>query len=332
MPYAGLGTWIDANSNPNAWVLPGATLDLNFKAGLYFGTSLASLVTSRASNALAVDAQGNWHTFGSNVPAITNLGLWVWEARTNLFLNSQAPATQSIAVVSGSVYTVSLYGVGSLVLSGAGTGTVMQGSPVSFVAGSTSLTVTTAGVTGAFVNVQVELVPAATTAAQGFPTPPIVTAASAVARAADSISLAIKSTSGPYAPYAIGTTFSGTPVLLCVIIELDDGTGANRVTLRRNSGAAPGPIFLIIVANSALVNAGIGGASNWLSGVQNKISAFCSPSGQRASYDGVLDTNSYAVSLPTVNTLRIGSAAGASQVWNGVIPRIALAPVSLNNQ
>lgn len=64
---------------------------------------------------------------------------------TNLFLNSHAPATQTVAVTNAVQYTVSCRGSGALVLSGAAAGTVTQGSPVTFTASSTSLTLTVAG-------------------------------------------------------------------------------------------------------------------------------------------------------------------------------------------
>lgn len=63
-------------------------------------------------------------------------------ARTNLFLNSRTPVTQTVTVASGTTYTVSGSGVGSVVLSDAGTGTVTTGNDVTFTASSTSLVCT----------------------------------------------------------------------------------------------------------------------------------------------------------------------------------------------
>lgn len=64
---------------------------------------------------------------------------------TNLFLNSFAPATQTVTVVNGSQYTVSCRGSGSLAVSGGATGTVTQASPLTFTASTTSLTLTVSG-------------------------------------------------------------------------------------------------------------------------------------------------------------------------------------------
>jgi hypothetical protein len=73
---------------PPSWVLKGAAYDLNFATGQYYGASLFQIACSRASAAMAQDAQGNWHSFAANVPAITNLGIWAWEGRTNSIRNN----------------------------------------------------------------------------------------------------------------------------------------------------------------------------------------------------------------------------------------------------
>jgi hypothetical protein len=96
-------------------------------------------------------------------------------AATNLFLNAFAPATQTVTVVSGSQYTVSCRGSGSLVLSGAVTGTATQASSPTFTASSTSLTLT---VSGALSRAQVETGAVASSFVQ--------TGGTAAARSADS--------------------------------------------------------------------------------------------------------------------------------------------------
>lgn len=111
------------------------------------------------------------------------LGLGVHEQRANLFVNNQAPATQDISVTAQD-YTLSFYGTGEIVLSGAATGTLTG------TGGSNervTLTVTpTAGVITATVvdteeNVQFE--------AGEFATPPIITGATPETSAADNASI-----------------------------------------------------------------------------------------------------------------------------------------------
>jgi len=76
---------------------------------------------------------------------LTNLkGALIELLAINLFLNSNAPVTQIITVVSGTIYTVWGTGTGSVVLSGAGTGTVTANNPLTFTASSTTLTCTVA--------------------------------------------------------------------------------------------------------------------------------------------------------------------------------------------
>jgi hypothetical protein len=108
------------------------------------------------------------------------LGLLIEEARTNLYLNSTVPATQTITVASGSAYTISFYGTGTLTLSGACT-QVMTGSAgvrttYTCTTATTSLVATDAALTSTAYP-QVEL--------GAFATSTILTGASSVTRAAD---------------------------------------------------------------------------------------------------------------------------------------------------
>ena len=76
------------NSGGLGWVLPGASIDMNFKDGLYYGAQASQLAVSRASTAYADDLSGNWHQFASNVARITNKGLLSEESRTNTIRNN----------------------------------------------------------------------------------------------------------------------------------------------------------------------------------------------------------------------------------------------------
>ena len=67
------------------WVLPGASVDMNFATSQYYGLTPGQLTVSRASSESEV-CNGALTTFAANAPAITpGCGLWVWEARTNNF-------------------------------------------------------------------------------------------------------------------------------------------------------------------------------------------------------------------------------------------------------
>jgi hypothetical protein len=299
-------------------VLPfNPTVDLNFASNAYYGVSGAPtsfLTTVRAAPAAyASDVLGNWISFGANIPRITNAGLLVEESRTNLFLNSQAPVTQTITVTSSSVYTVSVYGNATLVLSGAGTGTVTQGNPVTFTASSTSLTVTVSGAGGSFQNAQVEL--------GAFATSPIVTAGAAGTRAGDVIVL----TSPPAFGSAYTVFGSGTPkapnaasanqFLLCV----DDGTGNNRVNVNRNSTGLNAPSTQ---SGGVLTSIGLGTA--WAQNMLGKNAISVASGAQASSFNGgAVDTAAGALPVGVANT-RIGTNQASVAFWDGTISRVAL--------
>jgi hypothetical protein len=83
----------------------------------------------RAGNATTVDATGN-----------------VVYVPQQHFQNTDSPATQTVTTITSGVdYTIKVYGSGSVVLSGAGTGTATDGSPVEITASSTSLICTVSG-------------------------------------------------------------------------------------------------------------------------------------------------------------------------------------------
>ena len=71
------------------WVYSGATVDMNFATGQYYGLNPSQLSVSRASSDSEV-CNGQLYTFGNNVAPITPCGLWAWESRTNTIRNSVA--------------------------------------------------------------------------------------------------------------------------------------------------------------------------------------------------------------------------------------------------
>jgi hypothetical protein len=77
-------------------------------------------------------ADNTWGRVGINEPAFSysggvSMGLDIWDARTNLFLNSAAPATQDITVTAAA-HTLSFRGTGSITLSGASTAGPLDGT------------------------------------------------------------------------------------------------------------------------------------------------------------------------------------------------------------
>ena len=120
-------------------------LNIPLKTSVAPTKGIAPATFARNSTATYIDNNGILQTVGSNVIRFQN-GRYLCElAATNRFLQSGTPATQVITVVSGTVYTVQCYGSGSITLSGAGTGSVVEGTPITFTASSTSLTCTVSG-------------------------------------------------------------------------------------------------------------------------------------------------------------------------------------------
>jgi len=109
-------------------------------------------------------------------------GPLVQPARTNLFLNSTAPATQNITTTA-QAYTITVLGAGSVTVSGTATGTATQGSPLTVTASAGTMTCT---VTGTLSRVNVE--------AGAFGTTFIDTAATTVTRPADNLTRATAGT------------------------------------------------------------------------------------------------------------------------------------------
>ena len=81
-----------------------------------------------------------------------------WSAH-NMFLNSASPATQSVTVVTGFQYTVTVTGSGSMAGSSGASGTASSGSPATFTATGTTATWT---ITGSLTTIQMNRGPIAT--------------------------------------------------------------------------------------------------------------------------------------------------------------------------
>ncbi len=172
-------------------------LDLDFISGPF----PAEVAFTRAGSGTYFDAAGVLQTAAANAPRIDHdpvtlarRGLLIEGARTNLFLNSAAPASQSVAVTAQS-YALSFRGAGSITVTGAhtavvsGTGANTKTSLV-FTPAAGTLTLT---LSGSVTEPQLEAGSCATSY--------VLSTASAGVRASDACSFAV----GPWWNAAEGT-------------------------------------------------------------------------------------------------------------------------------
>lgn len=176
----GIGTHLVRYTNPG---LPAEAADTSvyadFTRGIYalHGEPVALdalLLCARASSGQLHSGQ----IFGVDQARAGARGMLVEEARTNYFLHSHAPVTQTLALDAGE-YCLSLQGTGAVALSGAATGVATEGASQTFSLASAGAV--TASVSGAVTWVQVEN--------GGFATSPIATGAASAGRMADVITM-----------------------------------------------------------------------------------------------------------------------------------------------
>jgi hypothetical protein len=315
------------NSVP-IWVKSGATVDMSFSTGQYYGCSLASCLSitrgSSKTNLLPSSASGFiYSTFGNNVLAITpGSGLLVEEGRTNQLLNSAAPATQTTGSLGTGTYTLWVNGSGSATMSlgtgvGCGTGTATNGTPVNF-------TITVAGtcivtVIGSLNFEQLEL--------GTFGTSGIVTTGAAATRAADIIKL----TSTPSFGAAYSIFVQANPQAPSsysqnqAAVGITDGSANNRLQLYRTS-ATGNAGALVSSGGVAQYNQTNG---SWAQNVSGKMAAAITSGDQESAFNGVLLTAGTGAFMPvSVNTVTIGALIGTSAAFDGFIQRVAIWPAT----
>lgn len=90
-------------------------------------TNTPGLTVSRNSIGTAQTLAGETIQFGINEPRITDRGLLIEGARTNLFLNSAVGVTQNVTVTAAA-HVLSFYGTGTITLSGVSTSGPLVGT------------------------------------------------------------------------------------------------------------------------------------------------------------------------------------------------------------
>lgn len=260
------------------------------------------------NTAISVDADGTLinssgliESAVSNVPRLNYnpsdsiRRLLAEEERENLFQDSLTPITKTVTVANATEYTISLRGSGSIVLSGAGSGTVTQGSPVTLTTSSTSLTCT---LSGSVDGVNVEL--------GDFATSTIVTEGASVTRSYDSITRTYADTK---TIVIHGRTGFGTGVETLWMAY------TNADNFKRVIRNASNEIRVQVTnASSSVADVLIGTVAN---DTTYKIAARFDTNDVNGALDGSAGTPDTSAAMPSVVAERFGSGIAGVECANG---------------
>jgi Ca2+-binding RTX toxin-like protein len=329
----------------DAWVpLPGAYIDLDFKSGHYWQSGVGLrpytdfVEVLRSSNGYAYNLDGSPTSFGFDEARISNAGLLLERARTNVLLNSGAPASQTVSLPAGATkWTLQVWGTGSASIQASntngatispGNGTATQGSPIIFtVTNAGNVDITVNGTLGKF---QLENTP--------YPTSFILTTTATATRSSDFARLI-----GPALTALQGNDFS-------VLIETDDIDcfSLNSTTTAEGFQVAPIPLLrasapnyinnvtlLAVGANTGQVrsilnattlNATVGSAGSIVTGDIKTGMGFSTTTGRYiVSNDGtvVSDAQNLPAGITTVGLGRAGTST-STILDRGIIRRLVI--------
>ena len=288
---------------------------------------------TRASTGSYFDSAGTLQSAGINTPrldynpsTLAAQGLLIEEQRANLVLQSAALSTQNVTVTAVA-HTLSFYGTGTIVLSGAttntliGTGAFPTRSTLTFTPTAGTLTLT---VTGTVQYGQLEI--------GSFATSYIPTTTTSLTRSADVASV---NTLSPWYNASAGTLYAeATPIspttnaLNQIVVSIDDTTTNNRLQLSRTTSVG-GYSFLVAVGGVTGWNPQVG---VWANQTAGKLAAAFATSDQKFAYVGLLDSGAGTGAIPSSLThMQIGARADGALQFNGYIRRITYYPRRLTD-
>jgi hypothetical protein len=282
-----------------------------------------TLLFTRPTFRLFNQANNTWDTVGIDEPAFSylngvSMGLDIWETRTNVFLNSDAPVTQD-CTVTAVPWTLSFEGTGTITLTGASTAGPLVGTgannrvQLTFTPSAGALTLT---LSGSITEPQLELGTAAS--------PPIRTKGLQTARAADICLTNDLSWYDPaggvwYAEYIVPVSALATRQVFIA----SSSTGNNRAP-SVVSGATG--IQLTQVWSSNVVQAGLNSVPV-TPGNPAKLAASVALNDVKVSVNGGTLLTDTTAALPIgINRLNIGSGVGGVTVLNSTIARLDYYP------
>ena len=242
-------------------------------------------------------------------------GLLIEEQRSNLLLNSATLSTQ-VVTVAATAHTLSFYGTGTIVLSGASTGTVVGTGAYP---ARTTLTFTptvgvlTLTVTGSVTMAQLE--------AGAFATSYIPTVASQVTRAADSASM-IGNNFARWFNQTEGTVYTqadvSVPSAVNAAVFSLGSTTSDIMRIFRQTDAQP--VAQVITGGAAQATMGLG--ASWTTTAAQKIAFAYATNNFSATTNGGTTITDTSGTVPVVSQAVLGNAAGIGAL-NGHLTRIA---------
>lgn len=309
------------------------SLDLNFAGSRMLDPRITF---SRASSATYFDKKMVMRTAPAGVPRIDHdpvtgecKGLLIEEQRTRLNFVSAAPTAAENVTVTDVAHTVSFYGAGSIVLSGAhvatitGSGAFPTRTNLTFTPTAGTLTITPSGTVQ---HLQLEV--------GAFATSVIKDEASQVTRAADTAVMTGTNFSDWYRQDE-GTLFAESSTLALSatdkrILSVNTGLTSNNMSLHFGTGA--GGIHLSIIATDGIFQYGPSEGAYVGNTYYKRALAYINSNPQVATSGFLGSTVGASTTIvPTgLNSLEIGSRI-ATQQLNGHIRRIAYYPKRLTN-
>lgn len=182
-------------------------------------------------------SDNTYTSYGTDVPVLkAGVGLYIFGSTTNRLAPSTTIATGTTNSIPTGTYTVSISGSGSVAVAagtavGSGFGTVTSAAPLTVTIGTAGTLALTK--TGTVNWMQIE--------SGSYPSPIIVTTASAVTRQADNATIDLSALFGNAEPctiYMQGVLLSDpSPGAQVTVLTLGEGAGAsnNRLTLRKSA-------------------------------------------------------------------------------------------------
>jgi hypothetical protein len=292
-------------------------------------TRTGNTATVTNSSGVIVGVNADIPRFDFDPVTLVCRGLLIEESRTNVLLNSlidgTSLATQAV-VVTAAARTLSFYGTGQIVLSGAasatvtGTGAYPTRTTFTFTPSAGVLTLT---VTGTVQFAQLE--------AGAFATSYIPTEVTALTRNADVATMTGTNFSDWY--NATEGTFEaswqeGADGVLYGVLSANDGTSGNKIDLRRQTATSVRSTVDAGGLNQATLATSNNYAANKLISL---VSAYKADSFAASSNASAVATDTSGL-VPTVNQLQIGGLDGATvQQLNGWLQQIKYWPQRLIN-